>query len=96
MLEYIRSMTSNSGLSCSVMLSDMLSLNIFTSFILGTLGLALYHVELCHRQMVMKSLRHLNVRKPLHACMACRSNGRPAPFDSVRKVARTAGEATGL
>ena len=62
---YIASMTSGSGSSSSVKLSLKLSLNMRTSFILGTDGLALYHVELCQRQMVMKSLRHLNVRKPL-------------------------------
>ena len=62
---YISPITSSSGSSSSVTLSDMLSANMRVSFILGTDGLALYQVELCQRQMVMKSFRHLKVRKPL-------------------------------
>jgi hypothetical protein len=48
------------------MFSDMVLLNIWTSFIFGTLGLALYQVLLCHKQTVMKSWRQLKVRNPLH------------------------------
>jgi hypothetical protein len=61
----MRSRTAGSGLSCSVTLSLIASRNIATVFILGTLELLLYQVLLCQRQIVMKSLRHLNVRKPL-------------------------------
>lgn len=84
---YISVKIDSSGASCSVMLSLRLSRNCFASFILGTLGLLLYQVLLCQRQTVMKSSRHLIVRKPLHApapcCVARRAEGTPVGADRV-------------
>ena len=64
------SSAAGSGASCAVTLSLSAAWKAAASRMRGTDGFALYHVLLCQRATVTTSLRHLNVRMPLHAAAA--------------------------